>query len=230
MTKYFLTFLALMTFYFSGAQQVRIEAEAGFGSFSMNDLKQLNSTYLSVLPVKAKITDDFPIQPYFTGALLYRTPKTFYFGPVLGFASTGSRISYKDFSGELVFDNILSSLYGGLRFGFVLSEKKLRISQENNITYSISWLKMYEKVLTQEDTRRFKSMSPQFEPGLKVSWTVNRFEIGAKAGYMIDFKGKNKLSDDPEQYLIMGDDKKQVTNNWSGFRLGMTLGFLLMGE
>jgi hypothetical protein len=225
MAKYIITFLIVTMFYHSGAQQIRVEAGAGYGQYSMNGLKDLNTTYLSHLVVKAKITDNFPIRPFFSGSILYYAPKTFYFGPVLGFASTGSRISYEDFSGGLVLDNILTSLYGGLRLGFVLSDKKLTFSQENSIYYAISRLKMYEKILTHEDARRFKSISPQFEPGIKVSYNLQRFEIGLKAGYLIDFKGKNKLAGDSSQTLVTGSDRKPVTNNWSGFRLGATLGF-----
>ena len=230
MIKQIFTGLFLLVTVCTAAQQVRIEAGAGYGSFSMNGLKELNTYFLESLPVKARLTDDFPVQPFFSGALLYHAPKTMYFGPVLGFTSTGSRVSYKDFSGELFLDNILSSLNGGLRLGFTLSDKKIKVSQENDFTLAITWLKMYRKVLSQEDTRNFRSMSPQAEPGIRISSHFNRFDIGVKAGYLIDFKGKYKLSEDSDKYLISADDNKPLTNNWSGFRLGLTLGFKLLGE
>jgi hypothetical protein len=98
---------------------------------------------------------------------------------------------------------------------------------ENNLSYSFSKLEMKEKVLTTEEERIFLSGGLQTEPGLRVSYRLSIFEFSVKAGYLIDFSGENKLDGESDQVLYLGGSKNKIKNDWSGFRLGASLGVIL---
>jgi len=227
MRSYTLLFIFSVAIHWASAQNIRFEMGAGMGSFKMDDLKELNTTYLKLLPVKAKITDDFPVQPWYNVALIYQTASNVYFGLTGSYVSTGSRVSYKDYSGELIFDNVLTSCSPGIRAGLQFSGNKIRLSAENTLSYSFSRLKMNEKILTTEEKRLFLSNSIQTEPGLRVSYRLSVFELSVKAGYLIDFMGENKLDGKSDQVLYLNDSKNKIKNDWSGFRLGASLGIVL---
>lgn len=227
MRSFTLIFIFSVAIHWAGAQSIRIEMGSGMGSFKMDDLKELNATYLKLLPVKAKITDDFPVQPFYNVAVIYQTASKVYYGLTGSFASTGSRVSYKDYSGELIFDNILTYYSPGIRAGWQFAGNKVSFAAENNLSYSFSKLKMKEKVLTTEEERTFLSDGFQTEPGLRVSYRISIFELSVKAGYLIDFSGDNKLDGESDQVLYLGDSKTKIKNDWSGFRLGASLGIIL---
>ncbi len=222
-----LIFIFSVSMHWAGAQSIRIEMGSGMGSFKMDDLKELNATYLKLLPVKAKITDDFPAQPFYNVAVIYQTASNVYYGLTGSYASTGSRVSYKDYSGELLFDNVLTSYSPGIRAGWQFAGNKISFAAENTLSYSFSGLKMNEKILTTEEKRLFLSNSIQTEPGLRFSYRLSIIELSVKAGYLIDFKGENQPDGESDQVLYLSDSKNKVKNDWSGFRLGASLGIIL---
>ena len=210
------------------AQEIKIEFNSGMGSYDMNDLKELNAYYLKNLPVAAKITDNFPTQPFYSIGLIYQTNSMFSFGLTGSFVTTGSRISYKDYSGELVYDNVVKAYSPGIQFGLILVDKKLHLSQETNISYAFTNLEMKEKIINQASEDDFKSNSILLEPRLRVSYLIDRFELGAKAGYLIDFGSKYYLDGKNDSFLQNPQSDNSLKNKWSGFRLGLFVGFVFV--
>lgn len=192
----------------------------------MKDLKAFNNYYLKNLPVVAKITDDFPAQLSYNGSILYFISTQTYLGITGSFSTTGSRISYKDFSGELKYDNILTNFSPGIRVGFILINKKFRLTEENNLMLGITKLRMEESILGVEEQTDLSSKSIQIEPGVKLSYTfLEHVELGMKAGYLIDTGAKYSLKSNKEATLQNPVTDENVKNNWSGIRLGIFIGY-----
>jgi hypothetical protein len=207
-------------------QKFKIEVGWGMGSYSMTDLKELNRSILASLPVDAAITDNFPSQPFYNVAMSYLVNQKVSFGITGSYCTTGSRISYKDYSGELKYDNILSSYSPGIQISYTLSDKTLRLSGETNFSASISKLRLYEEILTYSNSTKYYSTSFQIEPGLKLSYLIKRIEIGVKAAYLIDLGGRNK-GGEKESILRNTLTEKDIKTNWSGIRLSISLGILI---
>jgi hypothetical protein len=205
--------------------QIRLETSIGFGTYSLKGLRNMNSETLKNLPVEARITDDFPAQPYYSAALFYHVSELFYFGIAGNYYTTGSRISYKDFSGELKSDNILSSYSPGIAAGFKLMDKKLKLFEETRISYNFTNLKIKEKIISSTHENDFKSSSLQIEPRLKLSYMLYNFELGGNAGYLFDLGGKNRLADNKDAFLQNSNSKEAIKTGWSGLRLGMSIGY-----
>jgi hypothetical protein len=213
----------------SSGQQIKIEGGYGLGSYTMTDLKKMNTSVLETLPVEAGITDNFPVRPYYYLSIDYNFNPGFSIGLTGNYNTTGSRISYKDYSGELIFDNILSSYSPGIQLSVALVDKKFKISEVNNISCSLSRLKIKEKVISSSEEYKYKSNSIQFEPGIKVSFPFSRFEIGAKAGYLLDLKGINRLKGDRDTILKDTKTGDEIKTNWSGFRISISIAMTIHG-
>ncbi|MDD4109281.1 MAG: hypothetical protein PHH93_11235, partial [Prolixibacteraceae bacterium] len=196
--------------------QIIIEANYGYGLYSLKDLKDMNSEVLKNLPVEGKITDDFPDQPYYGIGIYYQTSELIAIGITGFYNTTGSRISYKDFSGELKIDNILTSYSPGISIRFKLLDKRLKLFEENKISYSFSKLKMHEEVLNSAEEMTFKSSGLQFEPRFRLSYNISALELGLNAGYLIDFPGKNRLVGDKDAILQYTNSGDEIKTNWSG--------------
>jgi hypothetical protein len=209
-------------------QRLKIEVGFGWGTYSMKDLKKLNESLLNSYPVDPAITDDFPSGHYYYTTVSYAVNQNVSLGLVCNYNSTGSRINYKDYSGELKFDNIVSCYSPGLQAEFNLSSgKHFRLSQETNISFLFTKLKIREEILGQDNQLIFNSQSFGIEPGFVLSYIFKRIELSTKVGYLLDTKGKNKLKSNKDIILKDISTHEVVKNNWSGTRVSFSLGVLL---
>lgn len=211
----------LFTVNFSSGQKLSVSLEPGFGSYSMDGLKELNSNIIKSLPLEAKITDNFPNQPFLSGSIVYQNDNPVYYGISVGYYTTGSRISYKDYSGELKIDNIISAYTPGMLIGANLTNKILTLKGEVNLAFSMSKLEIVEKILNETDELNLESNSFQLEPRIRLTYFWNNFEFGLRSGYLIDFGSKYNLEDNPDAFLE-NDENKAIKSNWSGLRIGIS--------
>jgi hypothetical protein len=224
-------FLMLLIFLLSvslslPAQEFRLSFSTGIGTFSMNDLKEMNHAYLKSLPVEARLTDDFPAHPFYNLFLTYTGNTPFYVGLGLSFASTGSRVSYKDYSGMLQFDNVLTMWAPAIRTGVLLTGEKIRISAENDLGYAFSTLKNTDILMTMNEESKYRASSIQSEPGIRATATMGKAVLSLKAGYLVDMKGNNRMIGERDVYLKTSSNKN-IKTDWSGFRLGLSVGINL---
>lgn len=224
--KKIISIIIFILLVYSSFSQLIIEAGYGIGSYSLNDMRDMNSTILKNLPVKGKITDDFPMQPFYNIGILYQATDLLSFGISGSFNTTGSRISYKDYSGELQVDNILTSWSPGVAARLKLINKAVNLYGETRISYAFSKLEMKEKIITYNDKKSFKSGAIQAEPKLRLAYNTGSIEFGANAGYLIDTGSKNRLVGNRDAFLQFNDTKKPVKTNWSGIRLSASVCYL----
>jgi len=142
---------------FANGQTLSFSADIGYGNYSMSGLKSFNNDILNTLPVEARLIDDFPAQPFFYGSIIYQTKSPVYVGVSCGYYTTGSRISYKDYSGELRIDNLVSAWAPGIIPGIVIINKKLVLKGEANISYSISKLRVEQEILNELEELKLTS-------------------------------------------------------------------------
>jgi hypothetical protein len=222
------TILIFLIFAYTSFAQLSIEAGYGIGSYSLSDLRDMNSEILKNLPVQGKITDDFPMQPFYGIGVYYQTTDVVSLGITGFYNTTGSRISYKDYSGELKVDNILTSWSPGIAARFKLLDKKVNLYQETRVSYAFSKLKMNEKIITYNDEMTFKSSALQIEPKFKLTYEISDLEIGLNAGYVLDIGGKNRLVGDKNSFLQFNDTKEPIKTNLGGVRLSVSVGYFFL--
>jgi hypothetical protein len=206
------------------AQKIRIELGSGIAGYSMTDLKSLNDLALKNLPIEGKITDNFPSQPYETVTISSHIWKAFIVGITGSYYTTGSRVSYKDYSGEYRFDNVLSSYNPGILIGAKLYSGAVDISLLTRTSYSFVNMKLKETIMDDSQTNKFKSNSISVLPELKIARRIKMFEISLNSGYMYDFEAPYTFSDGNGK-LRNSETNKEIRNNWSGFRFSLNLGY-----
>ena len=215
------------------SQQLDAGIQAGFGTYSMKDLKMINSTISSDLPFDTKVVEDFPIYFYYRPYILVNT-RYVSFGPVYTFQSTGSRVSGKDYSGEYRFDMMVNSSAPGI-YGEVYLKP---VNKVQGSVYTIfgglfSNLKMNEYLVVQDevmtdDDYSFKSSNFFLEPGFNLRYPVKFLKLGINAGYLFQFGGKSfYFADNKDAELINNKTGDPVKSGWNGFRIGLSVSCIL---
>lgn len=206
------------------AQKIKLEAGYGIGAYSMKDLKSLNNLLLDKLPVKGKITDNFPAQPSESVALTAQIGNRFVVGLTGSHSTTGSRVSYKDYSGEYKCDELLTSYAPGILVGVKLYKGIVDVSVMADAAYSFTKLKMEESLLTETTKKSFTANSITVLPEIKIARIIKRFELGINAGYLYDF-GADYSASDGSGNIKNTKTNQKISNNWSGYRLSLNLGY-----
>ena len=197
------------------------------GTYTMKDLKKLNNLVLEDLPVEAKITDNFPVTPSWRIGFLPLLYNSFSAGVAGTYQSTGSRISYVDYSGEYKLDQIVSSYDISLMVRFRLKESRLNLYGTTYLSYAFTRLKLSEMILEESMEYKFSSGSLQFEPCLNLGYAFHSFEFLANLGYVVDFGGKLYSMDEDDVKLINPDTNERMKSNWSGLRFGLSIGWII---
>jgi hypothetical protein len=218
------------------AQNVSAEFQAGTGTYSMNDLKDLNRVIKENLPFNTKIVADFP--PFLNYAACIKLQmNSASLGLAYYFQTTGSRISGKDYSGEYYFDMTVNGHAPG-----VFSE--IMFSSDTRVNFSVlsvfgvlfSSLKMHEYLTVldtdaTDDTYRFKSRNFYFEPGFCINYPVRSLKFGINAGYLVQFgNGSFRNSENSGSYLANPQTGDAVRPGWSGLRAGFLICITFPGK
>lgn len=211
--------------------QFRLWASAGFGMYSMNDLKEIQKGIGSSFPIQGQITDQFPGTTYYEAGFIKDSEdrKPFY-GLALLYMSTGGRVQYTDYSGSLTSDQLVSCIGFSIPFGLILNPEstfKLRLDLRPGILLN-SLEVTYEASIgsqTQNDATRFRSVNFFFQPTLNVERNLGSFTAFAGLGYHFSIvSGKVILEGNDNAYLLTPDGK-QAGLNWSGVRVAVGIGY-----
>jgi len=222
-------YLSFVTFNHILSQEVKIGIETGIGTYSMSDLKKINSEVQKIYPFDTKIVSDFPPYFYYQPVLSIKSGKIS-FGFVYSYQSTGSRISAKDYSGEYLFDMKVHSSSPGIytdvdmwsKYGFSLS-----IYLTSKATFSKlrtnEYFTLLDSLLT-NNISNYRAINYNFEPGISLTRSVSHFTFGINAGYSVDFWEKAfHNTANKEIILINPGTGKKIKPNWSVFRFGLSV-------
>ncbi len=194
----------------------------------MQDLRKFQDEKLSSISLPAKITDDFPWTLHYSGELNVQL-KNFYVGFAYFFLTTGSRISYSDYSGEIEMD--LTAIAHGfgpsIKFPLYRTDKIYVSSRfQLPLLYSRVTEKNYIRILEETETAYYMlySWSIALFPSIEAKYSLSRFTFALNTGYLLDSKGR--LMEDNETTIYF-TNKGYYTTNWSGLHLDFRLGYTL---
>lgn len=225
-----IVFLYLALFSFNAFDQVvSFSFGSGIGTCQMKDLKYFQSSLLSDLPVEAKVVNNFPVFPLYNFKVVFPT-KHLEIGNSYTFTSSGSKIHYSDYSGEISIIQIVNSHQASVLLYPVFSRKenseflglfKTAVLFNN---YSLKQeISVYDQAVS--DQLELNSTSLAFSLGLSYCIRMKPIEIRSEIEYLIDTKGALHLNGDRDSQLTLHNDT--VKTNWSGLRIGISIGLYL---
>jgi hypothetical protein len=207
-----------------------------YGTFAMKDLKDLQESYLTDLQpdIAAEIQYKFP--PYYGyGLCLNFVGEGYSIGIEGGYNSTGGRVSYSDYSGKLLVDQLVRAPKISLQGQFLLSKeesgKSIKFYLLTSLgtsfnTYNLDYSIEAANTAPYSESIKFNSMNIQLGGGFLARKNFKRIFLTTEIKYQHDFAGNLKLSTNSDYTLLTPKgDKAKV--DWSGIRFGIGIGISL---
>lgn len=213
----------------SGAQKLLFGVGGGYATFSMNDLKDYNTTVQNNLSFTPVLTDNFPGWLNFNADVLYSLPKLLAAGLTVSTTSTGSRLHLSDYSGEYSFDNRQHGWFPGVK---VLVGKApgrqsgFSAAMESGMAFSS--MSFNEKfVLYEEETgdkQEFSARGFFVKPGITYMQHIgNQLIVAANVSYYLSFENGYYIKGNSDQKITNTDTGKNIKPNWNGLRAGILI-------
>lgn len=194
---------------------------------------QLLNDFRSMLNVPVKITESFPARPGFKMGLSFPVKEhrdNYYFISFsIGYTSTGGRINYQDYSGEVNLDQILNgySLAGTAGYS-----DKSKNCFAMDYAIALKFIKTDYKIkslIRLGQGREFKeiqlySISAGIEPVLMPSYKIRDLRLGLSISYLLNIPASMKLDSDSDLFLT-DREGNQISADWSGLKLGVHLSY-----
>lgn len=226
----YLHLIALMTLLNCPALSQGVELTFGVNraGFKMDELKSFQESLRKTLPVPAKIGESYPSFWGYEGHLDVNI-KRFQVGAFYGFNSTGSKLSYADYSGMLYYDQEIQFRQFGVGTHYNLSpDSKVQPAFVLEVGAGFTDFKL-RRYLSIGDARPveeildFKARSTTITPGISLKYVLaNRLVFKGELKYLFDFATDLTWTEDDEIHLIEGSDA--VGPDWSGVRLSLMAG------
>lgn len=211
-------------------RDVSIRAMLGYNFYSMQDLKDLQSDVLEELHkigVSAKVFNNFP--PYWAMQvqISQEIDQRHKIGIFWDYASTGSRIHYSDYSGEVKIDQIAYRHAGGLLFEENVKTKgRLTLLSLCRLACIYSCFRVDEanQIYGQksEKASRFTSLGLAISPEVTTQFRILTFTLRTGIGYEFTVL-KPALHAPGNSDFKLRSSRGEVRLNWEGLRLGIAL-------
>lgn len=225
------TFIVFL-FYISPSLAQEIYVKAVAGNYQMEDMKkmqrQFEATFLSNdIDIPVSVVSSFPMSLQGELGIDYTLRDGLRLGGFANYAVTKGQVSYSDYSGSLAIVQDLKRVLVGAR---IIHDMGDNFSLYGKV--GMNWTRLAIQTETEligvgsseEEAVDVQSFGVAIEPGIQWSKKFNRIKIEANAGYEGNISGK--LKNDDEAYL-MDNNGDPIKANWSGFRIGIGLGFSL---
>ena len=225
-------FLLIVLCHSAFSQEFSIGLRAGMGNYSMTELKQFQEYRMAQVPFDSKITDNYPITPYFRGEIALNKLK--YIDKIAlfyGFYSTGTRSTISDYSGRVDMDAIINGNHFGMNIqkdfyksglwssgiyaegGYLFSHLKTKDKMELTFPENISEI--------QDNSLVASGFTA--EPGIQVCYQLSPLVLQLSLGYFIDFSNELHLKGNKD--MMIGVNNHPVSPQWSGLRFSIQASF-----
>lgn len=211
------------------AQTIAPFVAFGYGSYTMGELKEFQSEVLSSVGFPVELTDNYPDYYNYEIGLMYMLKSQGQkVGVSFGGMSTGSRATLTDYSGSYVLDNVVNGYKVGAIYEIGLTKlNNFEVAFNGNLSYLRTQYELEESLQLGgsgfNESLQLISDGVCFEPRIKISVPLKRFQISLQTGYFIDFSAALHLKGDKDAKIGVGDEP--VGADFSGYRLNAVLSY-----
>lgn len=215
----------------TASAQLKASLTFGYGMYAMNDLKDLQKEHSYDNPVQLRSVSSFPAYINYEACVVYQSRRSFFGGIAIGYASTGARSDYADYSGYIRQDQLINAVSVGASIGFVRKyfNNKYIVGFDFHPALTISdlELKYSWRIGSSEtvDKRNFNSLNFALQPTVSLTRTLGHIGIFVQAGYSVNFD-RGKLTDVEDKDVFLTDSNgNKVKADWSGLRAGVGISY-----
>jgi|GEM_PF-4225178 len=200
----------------------------GMGSYAMKSQKLFQNDFSKRLDIPFRKVHEFPNFPTYGGALGFRISAAASVGLWGEFSSTGGRIHYSDYSGHALMDQVLTSFQAGpyiqLRLN-VSDSWPFYFTAHGSVATTTENIKSEFKIGSQsvKEQIRLTATNIGFRPGLMLGHPVGVFNF--QFGLGAEIQSARELTDNKEN-VLKTSDRKELTAQWSGWRMTLGVGFV----
>ena len=213
--------------------QVTISVSTGVGTYAMRDMKRLQTNFIKSYQVDGGVNKAFPPYIYYEGTIGFSYSPQFFSEIYFAHGSTGGRVSYGDYSGEVAMTQRLNytAVMGSfgvrwrvqhlqfdalVRLGRVYS--RLTLSQVQSVDGS-SW----------SHNGKYTSAGGVAEPNFKVTRIFDHVGVFVFAGFNETFNSGFFESVDTVDYITTPQGTFIVAPDWTGVRIGTGVTLIIGG-
>jgi hypothetical protein len=228
MKQWFIVSILVMSNFYGYSQIGSLGFEINYHKYSLGNFKNFRDEIVNALPVSGKITENFPAYIGFKGSYS-NTFRNYKFSVFFGYNSTGGRISYSDYSGKLLIDQVLDIYSTGIQLYIPLYQKNnyfLYVAPKSSIAFTtIKFAQIVEiNSEVQKENEKLKSTSIGFGIELSLSKKIKFIEIVAECGFDYYIPSEIYLYGNKDSYLVDMHNNK-VKCELEGWRTGIGLRF-----
>lgn len=207
------------------SQDLKFGMGITYGTYSMKGLKEFQNETLPALSfVPAKIVESFPATIGYDIHFSFSIKKI-PIGGYYSFASTGGRIHYKDYSGEIKFDQIVN----GNSFGVFTKWKANKSSQYNIILgfrtgmtisdLSIDYTIEIKNQPSETQSNLYKSVNYNISLFLEYEYMLGNFALYSTLRYEVNVAKSDFNRNGDDNYFIELNSGENLKADWDGVRI-----------
>ncbi|WP_299708400.1 hypothetical protein [uncultured Pontibacter sp.] len=229
--KYLLVACLLLSASAAMAQStVYLEPRLGFGTFSMQSMKELQQTVIANTDINVKATDTFGSYFQFGFNVVSDLGDQSRIGFFMEHGSTGGRVAYADYSGEFRMDTPVNyNTFGGLFYHHqAIKETKFSYIAGAELHMLMSTLKLQsytrieDEVESSED--KFNSYGLGLKPFVGLQYPLMNMPTTLSLGYFIDTNYPFHVPGELDQQLVKNSNNETIQPSWSGLRINLSVG------
>ena len=215
----------------SRAQDNFISVKAGYGAYGMNDLERIQNflvEYYAQQQLPVSSVDNF--SPYWNYQVQFsrKLSESFNLKGFYSFASTGGRVHYSDYSGEIKSEQIVSASFLGIGLEYFFNRMesfRYFTAIQTSVVFSSLDINDLFRIYNQstKDVTQFNSTGFGIEPLVGAEFDIMSILFRLEFGFLFNASGAFYFSEDSDIELKI--EGKEISPNWMGYRIGFSIGF-----
>jgi hypothetical protein len=183
--------------------------------------------------VDTRITSSFPAFLFYELSTTMTLENSLMFGGSFSYGSTGGRIHYSDYSGEIGSDQLIHFFALtpsiGTSFTFHNDTWKLLADLRPGFVYTEFEFNVYQRIGSSRDSESmdFTSLNISVQPTLSLQKKFGRVGMHTTIGYHVTVLPGNLYSKDYDEAYLIDNNEKEIRADWSGLRFGIGAFFIL---
>ena len=199
---------------------------AGMGSYRMDEMKYLLEAIMDTYPVEARVISSFPPYTSTSAGFIKRFYPHLKAGAAYGFATSGSKADYSDYSGSVrTTIDAVSNKFGVFGTYTPMESERLEFSLIGRVDVNMTRMDVSSYLVaagySNGVNNKYRSVNPQLSAFAELMVHFGKLSLGVEGGFLADVPGKLKGTGNGQDLTDPADNRTILTSDWTGWRAGI---------